>query len=158
CRLGEQGVVPMDTESTLRNLSLSRRKLLERGSRLALSFGALSLLAACGDDDDDDDDGAATDPTATPEPDDEPETTEDEGAEEEEPAETSTDEGDDEGEDEGDDEGAVDVPQGGTFSLPVIDNPQMWPIVGGLPNILVNKDRKSTRLNSSHVKISYAVF
>ncbi|HLT19289.1 MAG TPA: ABC transporter substrate-binding protein, partial [Thermomicrobiales bacterium] len=134
----------MDTESTLRNLSLSRRKLLERGSLLALSFGALSLLAACGDDDDDDDDGAATDPTATPEPDDEPEATEDEGAEEEEPAETSTDEGDDEGEDEGDDEGAVDVPQGGTFSLPVIDNPQMWPIVGGLPNILVNKVLYST--------------
>jgi peptide/nickel transport system substrate-binding protein len=27
----------------------------------------------------------------------------------------------------------------GTFSLPLIDNARMWPIVGGLPNILVNK-------------------
>jgi peptide/nickel transport system substrate-binding protein len=32
----------------------------------------------------------------------------------------------------------------GTFSLPVIDNARMWPIVGGLPNILVNKVLYST--------------
>src|SRR5690554_7481567 len=30
--------------------------------------------------------------------------------------------------------------------------------VSGLPGILANRDRKSTRLNSSHVRISYAVF
>src|SRR5690606_42108602 len=28
----------------------------------------------------------------------------------------------------------------------------------GIPRNLLNRDRKSTRLNSSHVKISYAVF
>jgi len=33
---------------------------------------------------------------------------------------------------------------GGTFSLPIIDNARMWPIVGGLPNILVNKALYST--------------
>jgi peptide/nickel transport system substrate-binding protein len=33
---------------------------------------------------------------------------------------------------------------GATFSLPVIDNARMWPIVGGLPNILVNKVLYST--------------
>ncbi len=33
---------------------------------------------------------------------------------------------------------------GGTFSLPIIDNARMWPIVGGLPNILVNKVLYST--------------
>jgi peptide/nickel transport system substrate-binding protein len=33
---------------------------------------------------------------------------------------------------------------GGTFSLPIIDNARMWPIVGGLPNILVNKVIYST--------------
>jgi peptide/nickel transport system substrate-binding protein len=32
----------------------------------------------------------------------------------------------------------------GTFSLPIIDNARMWPIVGGLPNILVNKVVYST--------------
>jgi peptide/nickel transport system substrate-binding protein len=32
----------------------------------------------------------------------------------------------------------------GTFSLPLIDNARMWPIVGGLPNILVNKVLYST--------------
>ena len=32
----------------------------------------------------------------------------------------------------------------GTFSLPLIDNAQMWPITGGLPNILVNKVLYST--------------
>ncbi|MDR7521574.1 MAG: ABC transporter substrate-binding protein [Armatimonadota bacterium] len=31
-----------------------------------------------------------------------------------------------------------------TFSLPIIDNARMWPIVGGLPNILVNKVLYST--------------
>jgi len=37
------------------------------------------------------------------------------------------------------------VAQGGsTFSLPIIDNARMWPIVGGLPNILVNKVLYST--------------
>ena len=33
---------------------------------------------------------------------------------------------------------------GATFSLPIIDNARMWPIVGGLPNILVNKVLYST--------------
>src|SRR5690606_42136563 len=33
-----------------------------------------------------------------------------------------------------------------------LDGPQIWPIAAASP------DRKSTRLNSSHVKISYAVF
>ncbi len=33
---------------------------------------------------------------------------------------------------------------GGTFFLPVIDNPRMWPVVGGLPNIVVNKVLYST--------------
>lgn len=33
---------------------------------------------------------------------------------------------------------------GGTFSLPIIDNARMWPLVGGLPNILVNKVLYST--------------
>ncbi|MDQ7859760.1 MAG: ABC transporter substrate-binding protein [Armatimonadota bacterium] len=33
---------------------------------------------------------------------------------------------------------------GGTFTLPIIDNARMWPIVGGLPNILVNKVLYST--------------
>jgi len=33
---------------------------------------------------------------------------------------------------------------GATFSLPLIDNARMWPIVGGLPNILVNKVLYST--------------
>jgi peptide/nickel transport system substrate-binding protein len=32
----------------------------------------------------------------------------------------------------------------GTFSLPIIDNARMWPLVGGLPNILVNKVLYST--------------
>jgi peptide/nickel transport system substrate-binding protein len=32
----------------------------------------------------------------------------------------------------------------GTFSLPLIDNARMWPIVGGLPNLLVNKVLYST--------------
>ncbi|MDR7554149.1 MAG: ABC transporter substrate-binding protein [Armatimonadota bacterium] len=34
--------------------------------------------------------------------------------------------------------------RGGTFTLPIIDNARMWPIVGGLPNILVNKVLYST--------------
>jgi peptide/nickel transport system substrate-binding protein len=33
---------------------------------------------------------------------------------------------------------------GATFSLPIIDNARMWPVVGGLPNILVNKVLYST--------------
>ncbi|OFX26830.1 MAG: hypothetical protein A2Z07_00945 [Armatimonadetes bacterium RBG_16_67_12] len=33
---------------------------------------------------------------------------------------------------------------GGTFTLPMIDNARMWPILGGLPNILVNKVLYST--------------
>ncbi len=33
---------------------------------------------------------------------------------------------------------------GGTFSLPIIDNARMWPLVGGLPNIAVNKVLYST--------------
>jgi peptide/nickel transport system substrate-binding protein len=33
---------------------------------------------------------------------------------------------------------------GATFTLPIIDNARMWPIVGGLPNILVNKVLYST--------------
>ncbi len=33
---------------------------------------------------------------------------------------------------------------GGTFTLPIIDNARMWPVVGGLPNILVNKVLYST--------------
>ncbi len=32
----------------------------------------------------------------------------------------------------------------GTFSLPLIDNARMWPLIGGLPNILVNKVLYST--------------
>jgi peptide/nickel transport system substrate-binding protein len=31
-----------------------------------------------------------------------------------------------------------------TFSLPIIDNARMWPVIGGLPNILVNKVLYST--------------
>jgi len=31
-----------------------------------------------------------------------------------------------------------------TFNLPIIDNARMWPIIGGLPNILVNKVLYST--------------
>ncbi len=34
--------------------------------------------------------------------------------------------------------------QGGTFALPLIDNPKMWPLIGALPNILVNKVLYST--------------
>jgi len=34
--------------------------------------------------------------------------------------------------------------QGGTFALPLIDNPKMWPLIGSLPNILVNKALYST--------------
>src|SRR3712207_8911283 len=30
--------------------------------------------------------------------------------------------------------------------------------LGGLPHLLLHRDRKSTRLNSSHANISYAVF
>src|SRR5690606_41363886 len=34
-----------------------------------------------------------------------------------------------------------------------------WPMnIGGKPSFSFTEDRKSTRLNSSHVKISYAVF
>lgn len=33
---------------------------------------------------------------------------------------------------------------GSTFTLPIIDNARMWPVVGGLPNILVNKVLYST--------------
>jgi peptide/nickel transport system substrate-binding protein len=33
---------------------------------------------------------------------------------------------------------------GGTFTLPLIDNARMWPLIGGLPNILVNKVLYST--------------
>jgi peptide/nickel transport system substrate-binding protein len=33
---------------------------------------------------------------------------------------------------------------GGTFTLPIIDNARMWPVTGGLPNILVNKVLYST--------------
>ncbi len=33
---------------------------------------------------------------------------------------------------------------GGTFTLPIIDNARMWPVTGGLPNILVNKVLFST--------------
>jgi len=39
---------------------------------------------------------------------------------------------------------AVSAQAAGTFSLPLIDNARMWPIVGGLPNILVNKVLYST--------------
>src|SRR5690554_7441574 len=35
---------------------------------------------------------------------------------------------------------------------------QMYPIFLKLPTGLKNEDRRSTRLNSSHVRISYAVF
>jgi peptide/nickel transport system substrate-binding protein len=35
---------------------------------------------------------------------------------------------------------------GGTFTLPINDDPQMWPMVGGLYNILVNKALYSTLL------------
>jgi len=35
-------------------------------------------------------------------------------------------------------------PSGGTFALPITDDPQMWPLVGGLFNILVNKALYST--------------
>jgi peptide/nickel transport system substrate-binding protein len=35
---------------------------------------------------------------------------------------------------------------GGTFTLPINDDPQMWPLVGGLYNILVNKALYSTLL------------
>lgn len=35
---------------------------------------------------------------------------------------------------------------GGTFRLPINDDPQMWPLVGGLYNILVNKALYSTLL------------
>lgn len=37
-------------------------------------------------------------------------------------------------------------PSGGTFTLPINDDPQMWPLVGGLYNILVNKALYSTLL------------
>src|SRR5690606_22051107 len=36
--------------------------------------------------------------------------------------------------------------RGGTFSLPINDDPQMWPLVGGLYNILVHKALYSTLL------------
>src|SRR5690606_39918062 len=39
-----------------------------------------------------------------------------------------------------------------------IGNGEPLQIVCGAPNARVGLDRKSTRLNSSHVKISYAVF
>src|SRR5438477_10570294 len=43
---------------------------------------------------------------------------------------------------------------GGLFGLPVISQPN----VGILGLGAIEKDRKSTRLNSSHMSISYAVF
>lgn len=36
--------------------------------------------------------------------------------------------------------------RGGTFTLPINDDPQMWPLVGGLYNIMVNKALYSTLL------------
>lgn len=44
--------------------------------------------------------------------------------------------------------GALAQPEtrGGTFSLPINDDPQIWPMVGGLYNILVNKAVYSTLL------------
>ncbi len=125
----------MEKLDELRKLNLSRRSVLERGAFLALSIGATSLLAACGGDDDDDEDentdsGETGDSTATSS--DEAESGSTEESEE-------TEETEEESEEPTSDEGASDATQGGTFSLPIIDNPQMWPVVGGLPNILVNK-------------------
>src|SRR5690606_39291354 len=42
--------------------------------------------------------------------------------------------------------------------LVAIKGPLTTPVGGGIRSLNVALDRKSTRLNSSHVKISYAVF
>jgi peptide/nickel transport system substrate-binding protein len=114
--------------------NVSRREFLRRSMLLGASIpvGA-ALLAACADDDE-------PDAPAAPEPDDdEPDEDEDDEPDEPEP--------DDEDEDEDEE---PDAPmQTGVFSLPLIDNPQIWPVVGGLPNILVNKVIFSTLIKFS---------
>src|SRR5690606_41940375 len=46
-----------------------------------------------------------------------------------------------------------------TELLAQLEGPEALRVGGGLENLLAGgQDRKSTRLNSSHVKISYAVF
>lgn len=113
--------------------SIKRRTLLRMGAAFGLTAGLTPLLAACGGDDDDDSDdpedtaapdtGAGATPAAT--------SASESGGEE---TETS---GESEATEAGDESG--EAKSGGTFSLPLIDNPKMWPVTGGLPNILVNK-------------------
>src|SRR3989442_7035873 len=43
-------------------------------------------------------------------------------------------------------------------SAPIVRPPGRRPVILAAPRILLEVDRKSTRLNSSHVRISYAVF
>src|SRR2546430_6777975 len=58
-----------------------------------------------------------------------------------------------------DDEGDVDESgPGADVDAPILNNPTRKPIVPAAVADLVEGDRKSTRLNSSHSQISYAVF
>ena len=160
----QEGKPSVQYDNDLRDLSLSRRRVLQGAAFLSMSAGMSALLAACGGDDDDDEEtpaSSADEPTATAaaeaEPTEEPEeeateegtgddepTEGEEDATEEEPSTEPTEEMSEEPTEEPAEEPATEGQPGGTFSLPVIDNPQMWPVVGGLPNILVNKVLYST--------------
>src|SRR2546427_4685956 len=51
------------------------------------------------------------------------------------------------------------VPGGPTIKTPFgMRPPSFWNLCGSLRNSMISTDRKSTRLNSSHSQISYAVF
>src|SRR5215813_9910478 len=54
------------------------------------------------------------------------------------------------------------VPDGGFWPAPEIPRPNIYPMEWRVETeklaAIYQKDRKSTRLNSSHVRISYAVF
>jgi peptide/nickel transport system substrate-binding protein len=117
--MGQHEKIPGDSSLAAR---VSRRELLKRSVVAGLSLPVVaSLVAACVDTDDDDDE-----PAVEPEP---------TGDADEEPADEPVDE--DEDEDEVADDDEMTASQGGSFALPVIDNPQIWPVVGGQPNILV---------------------
>src|SRR5690554_7384765 len=46
----------------------------------------------------------------------------------------------------------------GTHILSLLPSNNQYPLIIHDPSVLLKRDRKSTRLNSSHVRISYAVF
>src|SRR2546422_2696459 len=54
--------------------------------------------------------------------------------------------------------GAIDIGLNPAVDFPLTTGAIVWPQAGAVSVVLGNEDRKSTRLNSSHGYISYAVF